>query len=174
MKYVTKSCPYCHHSYQVHTDMPKYYGSPLRTCENFQCRKQFIDKDAIEIAVSGVRIVDKMKVSPANILAILMGAAIFGFGIWGKDIMVTLFGLAFLLGGLFFLWLEKETAASYSRLNNVEYARTLQNLGYAVPSKFLFPSENSADKKELALTCPSCGVELPEGSTFCFKCGYKL
>jgi hypothetical protein len=129
---------------------PKYsihYGSPFRSCS--RCGKIFVDKDYKEIALEGIRKIDKKRVSPGAIffaiggcLVIIAGAVIrepymLGGGliwvaIWGSIIVSEVLGHKKNLE-----YLEQETKRSNERLSNPTYAQALKNVGYHVPLQYL-------------------------------------
>lgn len=144
MQYTTKKCPHCGNTYQFMQAQTQQYGSPLRRCG--KCGNNFIDKDYIEIAVSGIRTVDNMKVSPLSII-ICIFSIIFS-PILAIGVHIAL-GVIVLLIGIYLPfqeyrdsknrkeWLQNETKESYKRLSNPQYAQFLLQLGYNVPPEFL-------------------------------------
>jgi len=154
--YVTKSCPSCGKSYSV--GQPKksgFYGSPFRRC--VFCGGTFIDKEYREIAVSGIREVDKRRVSLGTALFPVIPSFFILVGIYcGIVLGFDSRSLLFICGGLVFLFLsiylirseakdfdnrqkflKEEAARSESRLSNPEYALALRRIGYKVPDKYL-------------------------------------
>jgi hypothetical protein len=147
MRYTRKSCPHCGTSYSFDQGDTYTYGSPIRICQF--CHRTFIDNDYIEIAISGVRWVDKLKISP-QALFILFGGSIITFcGFATNEEMFLIFGIPMLLFSVCNIiseyrnhskrikFLEDEAAKSEQRLTNPDYALALKNLGYKVPGKFL-------------------------------------
>lgn len=175
MQYKTKKCPHCNHAYTVFEPKREgHYGSPLLTCE--KCGKHFVDKDYREIAVDGIRDVDKKKIAPGSIVLFLFWLLFFF-----AEVMLFLNGqsiifdnkrsfaelIIVLLIALFLLYqiisnykaynirqeiLEKERLASESRLQNYQYALFLKQLGYSVPKKYLDP--NKAVDRMIDTTIP--------------------
>lgn len=175
MQYKTKKCPHCNHAYTVFEPKGEgHYGSPLLTCE--KCGKHFIDKDYREIAVDGIRDVDKKKIAPGSIVLFLFWLLFFF-----AEVILFLNGqsiifdnkrsfaelIIVLLIALFLLYqiisnyksynirqeiLEKERLASESRLQNYQYALFLKQLGYSVPKKYLDP--NKAVDRMIDTTIP--------------------
>lgn len=157
--YVTKKCPHCGYAYQIHQSGDQhFYGSPFRMCG--RCHKGYIDADAIEIAVSGVRERDKMPFNFGNLVFVALGIFMLVEGIKYEMLSLTLMGL-FPLGLATYLiydqiknyqerlaWLEKETIASENRLKNIDYARRLADIGYKVPKKYLEISASVAQPRE--------------------------
>ena len=163
MKYKTKSCPYCNHTYTILDSAYFQYGSPIRTCK--RCGKIFIDKDYHEIAVEGITWATrqhlKNKVSNSSIAGLIISLFIFLGGILNNAseyASILLWGGG-LLGALS-IWciiddikkyhsfvedIEKEKAASRARLSVPAYASALKELGYDVPMKYL---DNTASKNQ--------------------------
>ena len=150
MQYITKKCPHCNHSYVINEiKNTSHYGSPIRTC-NF-CGKIFVDKDFIEIAVSGIHERDERKISITSLLSVFMGivCAIFFLTSFDIDIFsIIISALAVLIPvwlaysdfkeyGERQAFLKREKHASEQRLKNHEYALMLKEFGYDVPSKYL-------------------------------------
>lgn len=69
-RYVTKSCPYCGNKYQILAPVSRYYGSPLRTCS--KCKKQYIDKDFIEVAADKLNAYKPSIVSAWSVLTFVI------------------------------------------------------------------------------------------------------
>ena len=137
-----------------------YYGSPIKTCNN--CGKEFIDKYAVEIAVSGIKETSTKKTEPIYYFSLLIGVVFMLIGIVYPrgDINVTLItGIVFTALAVYIIVsdhnnyaekqksLKEEEQASFERLSDVSYAYKLKELGYDVPQKFLL-SENSNVLKE--------------------------
>ena len=156
MVYKTKCCPHCGKPYSIMQPAKSgFYGSPFRRCQF--CFQQFIDKDYREIAVSGIRKVDTMKVSVGTALLGVFPAMFFAVGIWllfvlpgNTTALVLTFGGAVAVAiAVWLCWSEAkgyaerqnflrgETIHSEARLANPRYALALKQLGYRVPQKYL-------------------------------------
>ena len=159
MQYITKKCPKCGSAYS--TMQPKgtgFYGSPLRQCS--KCGELFIDKDYREIAIDGIRTADTKRLSGSTLFActslLFMAVALICLYIndsslfsSGRSIWSIFFAIV-LLGMICFLvidevrgygerqsFLEQERRNSEKRLQDYQYARFLQKLGYTVPEQYL-------------------------------------
>ena len=152
MEYTTKKCPHCNYTYTFRE--PKgtgHYGSPIRTCD--KCNQYFVDKDYIEIAVDGIREVDKNRVSLRTIINSIT-FMFFAFGIlYVFGIEAIIFSIVpFIISiGLIVRdcagyksrqnYLNMERINSENRLKNYEYAALLKEFGYDVPEKYLEEKE---------------------------------
>lgn len=159
--YVTKKCPHCGFSYQIlKSGNQHFYGSPFKVC--LKCGKKFVDKDAIEIAISGIREYDKFKFSIGWIINAILGMFSLWCGTFDKELgmLMTIVGLIFIVSAIYFIYdeikghknrlaqLEEEKRKSYDRLADVQYALKLKKLGYDVPEKFLTVSDKGDINKE--------------------------
>ena len=151
----TNYCPHCNENIPVHADDDYLYGSPIQTCS--KCGGQYLDRQFHEAEIEGFHESDTSKKAAAKDV-VFYGAAVLVTAL----INVVLFFLnrisfilllvlicavvlffsslkksAKVLTGVRKKELDKELAASRSRLENKEYARTLKELGYAVPEKYL-------------------------------------
>jgi hypothetical protein len=157
-QYEITKCPHCGNTIDfLKLKGPKAYGTPLITCN--KCNKPFIDKNIIEIAIDGIRPVDKMRIEPASFITLLMGC----FSIYAGYLNITdslnddksMSWLFFIIGGLFILgslWsiidhlinykknqlmLQQMKLESEKRLSNYTYALLLKQAGFNVPDKYL-------------------------------------
>ena len=198
MQYKTKKCPHCKHTYKFFDADYIGYGSPVRTCES--CGKNFIDKDYIEIAIDGIRKVDKKRCSPSTLIGAILFCGIFVFTLSGNSLStsdgppgmdeIIFFGLL-AAGSLYLLiseirgfkerqrFLAEETIASENRLKNREYAYFLKELGYYVPEKYLNkttiiqPQTNRMEQPGGIDQNPK-EAEQKNNILFCNKCGSRL
>ena len=157
MKYTTKKCPKCGNTYAWReASNVEHYGSPIRRCN--KCGSTFIDKDYKEIAIEGYNETFIAKVQPFSIISLIIGfiliiAAIFLFAGDSRAILFYILGGLFFVGGIWFIIgdikdhekrieeYERLKKASEDRLSNTEYAKLLDELGYSVPAKYLFPEK---------------------------------
>lgn len=161
------------------------YGSPIRVCE--YCHNTFIDKDFIEIAISGIQPIDKKKVSPQAIAILVSGVFFFILSLYLLSEVWIFFPLALLMFGFSIyniideyrgyekriVYLENESVESKKRLSNPQYALALKEIGYKVPSKYLpysdesFKTPSSPVTKKKARETPTITLivskDIPEG-----------
>ena len=65
----------------------------------------------------------------------------------------------------------------YSKRKKVEHTEKVQNTGKTIsqPSSFSLPTvQEPCESPEEICFCHMCGVKLPTGSEFCYKCGTKI
>lgn len=159
--YITKKCPHCgaiysHDSYPgiPSKDNRTKYGSPIRKCQS--CGTLFKDDDYREIAVDGIRPVDKSVISPYSILSLMVGTIVmiasihYGYSwVWYILLLLFIFCFSPLSDVLTYRkrksFIEQETIESEKRLCDPTYAETLKKLGYNVPEKYLPPSSDSQE-----------------------------
>lgn len=149
--YVKKKCPACGAVIEVRT-YPHYpseeerirYGSPIIKCE--KCNEEFIDIDYHEIALEGVRDIDRSVVRSHGIIFGLMGVvgiiislivnmpsgAVISAGIYGFPLLIEVVSYKKRQYNL-----DMETIESKKRLCNPLYAVTLKKIGYPVPDMYL-------------------------------------
>ena len=144
---IIKNCPWCKKNY-ILEDNTYSYGCPLVECPS--CNKKIWVKDRREIAISGVRLLDRIPLEPIDVCGIVLGGYILSsIFLYGFD------WLALVIGGFFFAYslydqikafskyeekkavIEEETKRSYNRLSHIDYALDLKKAGYKVPQKFL-------------------------------------
>lgn len=147
MEYITKRCPKCGHAYQVFQPKSHDYGSPYRICK--KCGNEFIDKDFIEIAVSGMVKEDAEKVNPAFYFLYIIPICCFGLDIAAREFSLSWFGFIITAIISIFVYnqansynermefLLKEKVLSKKRLSNPYYAAALKVLKYKVQDKYL-------------------------------------
>lgn len=158
MSTIKKYCPKCYAKYDermyYHTPPRKnriVYGPPIKKCT--QCGEVFLDKDFSEIAIDGVRDVDKMRVSPYTVVSsgagIAIGMMFLLGGITCNVLHFALLGFVIAVVEVYGIWSEYhgwderqeklrcETEASERRMQNPEYALTLKLFGYNIPNKYL-------------------------------------
>lgn len=159
MIYTTKKCPYCNHTYSFMQPKSYSYGSPLQVCR--RCGKYYVDKDFKEIAISGIRKIDTMRITPFSIIASLLFTPLFVSSIYMQFYQpdnMSLFALitfgAFDIFAFYSIYndcssfkerqkyLIDEQHRSIARLKNPSYALTLKNLGYDVPKQYLYSDNN--------------------------------
>lgn len=183
---ITKKCPHCGSAYMRGESTAKWnrvqYGSPIVQCN--RCKQFFKDDDFREIAVDGIRKLDKMVVSPAGVVYGLLGLLIGISAIIGTG---SAFGALIIIGGLItpimeiatykrrMEDLEKETIASGERLKVPEYAVVLDKMGYRVPKEFLpdayLKEKEEKEKQPIKFECTSCGKKLAGWQKTCPDCG---
>lgn len=197
MQYITKKCPHCNHAYTVfEAKGGAHYGSPLLTCE--KCGKHFIDKDYREIAVDGIRDVDKKKIAPGSIVLFLFCLLFFFVEvicflkgesiIFDNERSLAELIISFLVA-LCMLYLvineyksynirqealKKERAASEERLRNYAYAAFLKQQGYDVPKKYLVPDPIEPSSGAASADTASSDTVKRKPIRFCNKCGERL
>lgn len=170
---IKKYCPKCYAKYDdrmyYHTPSKEnriIYGSPIKKCN--QCGEVFLDKDYSEIAIDGVREVDKMRLTPYTMVSSGVGIVISIIfllgGITGNALHIALLGFALIAYEVHSIWseyhgwderqekLRYETEASERRMQNLEYALTLKMLGYSVPDKYLLHAETSEGQRIETMT----------------------
>ncbi len=147
MTYRTTRCPHCGHRIEIMVSSNlKHYGSPLRCCP--KCNEMYIDKNYIEIALQGVRTIDKMLFSPGWIITLIISIGLIILGcmdITSDDNSMS--WLFIILGGILAIgsiWavideirshknnmrkLEDERIASETRMTNKEYVELLKQAG---------------------------------------------
>ena len=156
MVYKTKSCPHCGKTYSLmQPEKVGVYGSPFKRCPS--CGGSFIDKDFREIAVSGIRPVDRRRFAPGTallgvfpLLFTLCGLFVgFTIGFDTTALALTFGGLAVLACVVWLVYgemkgynsrqeyLREEARRSEERLSNPQYALALKEIGYKVPKKYL-------------------------------------
>ncbi len=165
MEYVTKKCPHCGHAYTVlHPGSDTSYDSPIVKCE--KCGQYFVDKDRIELALTGKTAASvpyhscntylQLSVLTFGEIALIYLQFDGGLGeYWWLLIVISVFYL-----GAWLLFIsertsypervaefEKERLRSEARLSNPEYAALLKKLGYDVPEKYL-SKQNASIKNE--------------------------
>ena len=147
---IIKNCPWCKKNY-ILEDNTYSYGCPLVECPS--CNNKIWVKDRREIAISGVRLLDRIPLEPINVAGMIFGGCCIYHGslegINGISWPYLIIGVA-IVG--YFLYaqikafakynekkeiISKETEKSYSRLSNIDYALSLKKAGYKVPRKFL-------------------------------------
>lgn len=152
---ILKNCPWCKKQYLLKDDTYSY-GCPLIECPS--CKNRIWVKDRREIAISGVKLLDRTPLVPFDIGGIVLGGYILSsIFLYGFD------WLALVLGGLFFAYslydqikafskyekkkavIEEETKKSYNRLSHIDYALDLKKAGYKVPKKFLEENKAAAE-----------------------------
>lgn len=150
-------CPHCGKEMKGYMETQFDFGSPLQTCK--KCKGTYLDRRYHEIEIDGMGNAAEMSGKRAKLL-VMFGLIFFGVALllnlgmilsMGKysvrGVMIMLLGLVMLVGGLI-EWilvktgvrerrLEKKRLESQRRLENPEYARTLAELGYPVPGKYL-------------------------------------
>lgn len=213
--YTTKKCPHCRKAYEHYSTATKKYenhiGSPFITC--MYCGEVFIDKDMKEPALEPFE--DKTPnlfsfllgfLYPFGLAAVLFTIIFFCMDEYSSGILIitlALYAIYFLLvvSGYKKRYsiqddLRKDYQESLDRLNDVEYAKALKDIGYKVPEKYLKPHEDelnisplymdhtdtidSTDDKctyiELRTQCNKTEqiVEMMPNAKYCRKCGAKL
>ena len=151
----TSYCPHCNANIPVHADDDYLYGSPIQTCP--KCNGQYLDRHYHEAEIDGF---DKSDISPkavgkdvvfygaAMLVTALINVLLYFVNMISFIFILILIGTVFLffstlkksakvLTGIRKKELDKELLASQTRLADKEYARTLKELGYAVPEKYL-------------------------------------
>lgn len=152
---VTNYCPHCNGSIPPHADDDYLYGSPIQTCPH--CSNQYLDKHYHEAEIEGFHESDTstkaagkdtMAYGAVTLVMALLNLLFFFL----NRVSLVLLGILVVLACLFFSSLkksakvltgirkkelDKERLASQTRLANRDYARTLKELGYAVPEKYL-------------------------------------
>ena len=156
--YISKKCPHCGCYYSRNEGKNvQFFGSPFRKCP--RCGDTFIDKDYKELAFQEPGNFYQMKIQPFSVAFILFGCLLVGIilGVLGfKESMESpamwLFPLFFFIEGIYLIIgdirnykdrmddLEAKKRESENRLKDPNYARALQELGYQVPARFLFPN----------------------------------
>lgn len=143
-------CPHCGRRTERKSRYAWLYGSPVRTCG--KCGGRYRETCYHEVEIDGFRETDvSLKASnqqlwiafamlvvmvALNIVAVSEGKL--GFLIISVAFFVScLRNTLQIRSGKKTKALEKERRASQKRLENREYAQSLQKLGYAVPEKYL-------------------------------------
>ena len=146
MAYTTKKCPHCGKMYSItQSKNIAGYGSPFRLCKS--CGKTFFDQDYSEIAIHGIRKVDKRRFSFGFVIFLIFCLLVTLFGVFTANKQVIIGGLALCLLFAWCIyteaakfderqaWLAKETQASKDRLKDETYRQALRELGYEVPEE---------------------------------------
>lgn len=150
-------CPHCGKEMKGYMETQFDFGSPIQTCK--KCKGTYLDRRYHEIEIDGVGNAAEMSGKRAKFLAVF-GLIFFGVALLlnlgmvlsvgrysVRGVMIMLLGLIMMVGGLIEgimvktgvkeRQLEKKRLESQRRLENPEYARTLAELGYLVPEKYL-------------------------------------
>lgn len=163
MKYVTWRCPHCGKKFDTTIGGERRWGCPIITCK--KCGGRFLSPNIIEPALMVDNATKPSKVSFGDILCVILGGFMFyrgfvNYALGSMGLSIFLFvagGLLFLLGvaaaierivkysKLLQTW-QDELKASRERLSDIEYIRTLIQLGYKIPSKYA--SWSADDKKD--------------------------
>ena len=121
------------------------YGSPFRICNS--CGKTFFDKDYHEIAIDGIREIDKKRFSFGYVIFLIFCLFVTVVGIYTANQSAILGGLALCLLFAWCIytetlkfnerqaWLAKETEASKERLKDETYRQALRELDYDIPEE---------------------------------------
>lgn len=144
-------CPFCG-AKQTKTENRWCYGSPVRKCD--KCGNEFLDRRFTELAISGIP--ENQLSVKRGVMGMLWGLAfvLAGFllslmaGSWTiKSSVISIGGglmaLCFLADMISILTgnklkkFEEIKNLSEERLSDHNYAKTLAELGYNVPEKFL-------------------------------------
>lgn len=145
MTYYTKSCPHCHHKYQIYDSRKHQYGSPFRVCK--KCKKGFIDTDFIEIGLLPPWKIKNPRVYPGSILIFSVGIlCLFLFWVPGpitNNITIIIIALlsSFMVVSDLRDYQERsdyilnELKQSKSRLSNPEYVLALYEIGIGIPEE---------------------------------------
>ncbi len=169
MAMVKKYCPNCKERLMTTSRNHDYnYGSPLKLCPH--CRQFYVDKQYHEIAIEGVRAEDKKRLTFLQVLQILAAASLIGIflRIMATGATIADVGPA-LFTPIFFAVIllispavsivgykerlnnfAKEAELSEKRLQDINYAKTLMNLGYPVPTKYLGIRTDTLQHEELS------------------------
>lgn len=154
-------CPYCGAKVGYARTDAYLYGSPIRTCP--KCKGQYLNPNFHEIEVEGcweadTSLVESRKGVRDGLLLIVASIALnvlfyyLGRASWiyllfvGMGIVYFIMKLRSYLKvkrGTRQLELEEERCASRQRLQDPEYAKLLQELGYEVPEQYLPGRENT-------------------------------
>ena len=151
-------CPCCGKKLFSFEKRMVIYESPLKTCK--KCGTAYLDPRCHEMAAEGIPD-DSFKISP-SVVAMVIGALILWRGVhlagmkqlgmpeemqWFLPTAFILFGAGVILWGLSDIImiktgkkadkLKKKYDESLERLSNISYARTLAQMGYPVPERFL-------------------------------------
>ena len=169
MAMVKKYCPNCKKRLMSTDRSHDYnYGSPLKLCP--YCRQFYVDKQYHEIAIEGVRAEDKKRLTLLHVLQIFAAVALIGFFLWVLTTGATIADVGpALFTPIFFAVIlrispavsivgykerlnnfAKEAELSEKRLQDINYAKTLMNLGYPVPTKYLGIRTDTLQHEELS------------------------
>ena len=150
------NCPHCNKEAWRGPENAWLFGSPIQECKS--CKGRYLNRAYHEIEIDGIPETELSAKGNGKLLLITALAAavllliniytITSFG-WYKPGLIV----AFLLALVFFVGiivdtvkiksgkklkeLERERQASAQRLQDKEYARLLQKMGYSVPEKYL-------------------------------------
>ena len=149
-------CPHCGKEMKGYRETQIFLGSPFRSCT--KCKGIYLDRRYHEIEIDEVENEAEISVSKLirqTIVSLIffgvalllnLGALSVGY-IHVGGLMLLVIALALMLQGLIDIimvkigakekQLEKERLESQKRLENPEYARTLAELGYSVPERYL-------------------------------------
>ena len=157
MAMVKKYCPNCKKRLMSTDRSHDYnYGSPLKLCP--YCRQFYVDKQ--------YHAEDKKRLTLLHVLQIFAAVALIGFFLWVLTTGATIadVGPALFTPIFFAVILLISPAVSIvgykERLNNfakeaelsedINYAKTLMNLGYPVPTKYLGIRTDTLQHEELS------------------------
>lgn len=158
MEYITLKCSHCEKKLLTYNPTSRKYKSPLRKCK--KCGTEYLDPRCHEIAAEGIP-ADTFSI-PSYLVLIAVGGLIIWRGLylfsrcylntsdslpWLMPTVFTIMGSVFALGGILEIIsiatgrkaerFERLRQESEERLLDNSYARTLLNLGYCIPEKYI-------------------------------------
>ena len=140
MVYFTKLCPHCQYKYQIRSPVKQQYGSPFRIC--VRCKKRFVDRDFIEIALLPPQMIRNPKVSLLSIIWLVLGI-VFCALLWAPGpilnntvlVLFPVLGIVLTASDLSGYqercqYIQNELRRSQARLSDPEYLRALEEIDY--------------------------------------------
>ena len=153
--YQPGKCPHCGGKVGFARTDAYLYGSPIRTCPG--CKQQYLNPNFHEIEVDGCwngdTSLEESRKGVRNGLLLILAAAALNVLFYVLNRASWIYLLFMGMGVVYFImmlkdyWkvkkgirqqeLDKERLASRQRLQDSEYAKLLQELGYEVPEEYL-------------------------------------